>query len=276
MIITAFINNCPIQLALVNRIRQKLILDKVFCAKNIIKDKKRTLLYFSKRLIRFPFELSFRMAWNELKKTYLQEYTKAKNKITVTMVSNINDRVILEYIKNSKPSLIIVSATTLIQKEIIDEAKKIDCLILNLHTGISPYVKGGPNCTNWCLATNNYLIGNTVMRLDEGIDSGNIIATEQTTLQGNETLFALHHKVMEHGFELYLKVILCYVLEQRELKAIPQDRITEHGQVFYTKEWTISKVIRAYYNYIFFYQKGIQTFVLKDSIQLFPFICKEG
>ena len=164
----------------------------------------------------------------------------------------------------------------MIKEEIINEAEKVNCLILNLHTGVSPYIKGGPNCTNWCLANNYYLIGNTIMKLDKGIDSGAIIATECTALDGNETLFELHHKVMEHGFNLYVKVISCYVKDKVALKSIPQDNISNKGNLFYTKDWTIFKVIRAYYNFIFLYKKGIQSFKLEAHIQLFPFSCKQS
>ena len=164
----------------------------------------------------------------------------------------------------------------MVKKEIIDEAKKINCIILNLHTGVSPYIKGGPNCTNWCLANNYYLIGNTVMTLDAGIDSGAIIATECTKLDGNESLFDLHYKVMEHGFDLYVRVISCYVKEKIVLKSISQDDISTKVSLFYTKNWTIAKVIKAYYNYKFFYKEGVKSFTLDDSIKLFPFSCTSG
>jgi methionyl-tRNA formyltransferase len=80
--------------------------------------------------------------------------------------------------------------------------------ILNLHTGLSPYVKGGPNSTNWCIANNElYLIGNTIMWIDEGIDPGNIVTTEITEFTGDERLTDVHIKVMDHGHNLYLKAI---------------------------------------------------------------------
>lgn len=45
------------------------------------------------------------------------------------------------------------------------------------------------------------------MWIDEGIDTGNIITTEQTPLRGNESLFQIHLKVMDHAHDLYLRSI---------------------------------------------------------------------
>ena len=228
------------------------------------------------RLIRIPFEMPFRLAWNQLKSRYQKKYPKAPKDIKYHTVDNINDKVVIDYIREKKPELIIVSATTMVRDEIMNEADKINCLILNLHTGVSPYIKGGPNCTNWCLANNDYLVGNTVMKLDKGIDSGAVIASELTKLDGDESLFELHYKVMEHGFDLYAKVVRCYVENGSVPNVIPQDDISTTGSLFYTKDWTIIKVLQAYYNYKFLYRDGVKSFKLNDSIKLFSFKCDFG
>ena len=110
------------------------------------------------------------------------------------------------------------------------------------------------------------------MTIDLGIDSGEIIATELTKLNGEESLFELHHKVMEQGFDLYVRVISFYVKNKIPLKSTLQDTIPTEGNLYYTKDWTIKKVIKAYYNYIFLYKKGIESFLVGDKIKLFPFL----
>jgi len=275
MLVSIFVNKCPIQQALVNKISKEVDIDAIFRSENILQQKKKTSFYYMKRAVRVPFELPFRSAWEKLKKTYSLQYPDMPIDVKYKYVDNINDEIVINYIKEKKPSLIIVSATTMVKNEIINEAKKINCIILNLHTGVSPYIKGGPNCTNWCLANNYYLIGNTIMTLNAGIDSGAIIATECTKLNGEESLSELHYKVMEHGFDLYTKVIRCYVHDGILPKAIPQNDISTNVSLFYTKDWTITKVIKAYFNYKFFYRKGIKSFKLDDNIKLFPFSCKD-
>ena len=118
--------------------------------------------------------------------------------------------------------------------------------ILNLHTGLSPYIKGAPNCTNWCIATEQYhLIGNTVMWIDSGIDSGNIATTEFTEFNGNEDLAAIHIKVMEHAHNLYLRAIKKIV--NKECPNIKQDEIAK-GVTYYTKQWELKQKINLVRN----------------------------
>ena len=94
--------------------------------------------------------------------------------------SSANDAELIALIERERPDLVLVSGTDLLRKATLD---RFATKVMNLHTGISPYIRGGPNCTNWALAMGEFdLIGNTVMWIDPGIDSGAIIATERTPL----------------------------------------------------------------------------------------------
>ena len=170
--------------------------------------------------------------------------------VPIVKVRNVNDTATLETLEKFAPDLTIVSGTNLVGKKVINASKKI----VNLHTGISPYVKGGPNCTNWCLAKNWFhLIGNTIMWLDSGIDTGKIITTEQTPLDGNETLFELHWKVMEHAHDLYVRTIR-QLAENKGLSAVPQDDI-DKGTLFYTADWNLFEMRNALKNFRQNYKK---------------------
>ena len=177
-------------------------------------------------------------SWSSLMKHYNQKFKNwpiADNLI----VEQINQTAVIEFIKNKKPDLILVSGTRILKKDLLAEIMPI-AKIMNLHTGISPYIKGGPNCTNWCLADDLFhLIGNTVMWINEGIDSGNIIATERTRFNGGETLGEIHLKVMEHAHDLYIRAVQ-KMEEGYELNAVNQRSIAE-GKLFLTKRWTKRK-----------------------------------
>ena len=87
---------------------------------------------------------------------------------------DVNAQDIISLIEAERPDLVVVSGTGLLRKRLIDAICRHG-KVMNLHTGISPYVIGSPNCTNWCLALREFdMIGNTVMWLDAGIDSGNV------------------------------------------------------------------------------------------------------
>ena len=124
---------------------------------------------------------------------------------------------------------------------------------MNLHTGISPYIKGGPDCTYWSLFLKEFgLIGNTIMWIDQGIDSGNIITTEPTELSGKESLLQLKIKTIDHGHELYIKAIhrFCNSLI---LPNIPQSSI-KPSRLFLSKQWGIKNMIVALYNFHIHYK----------------------
>ena len=121
---------------------------------------------------------------------------------------------------------------------------------INLHTGLSPYIKGGPNCTNWCISTGQvHLIGNTVMWIDEGIDSGNIISTELTAFEGNESLLDVHIKVMEHAHDLYIGSIRKLIEGARP--GVRQNEIGD-GKTYYSKQWGLKQKFNLIKNFKIF------------------------
>jgi methionyl-tRNA formyltransferase len=159
----------------------------------------------------------------------------------------MNDLAVRATLEKIGPELVIVSGTNLLKQPLIELLSRSG-KVLNLHTGISPYVRGGPNCTNWCLATGEFeLIGNSVMWIDEGIDSGNLVATEQTPLDGTESLNGLHIKVMDHAHDLMVRCAAQFVAG-RALPNVPQ-RDLGTGRLYLTRHWTALAAARAVTNF---------------------------
>jgi len=189
---------------------------------------------------------TFVQTWYQLQAKYDSIYPQLPVG-NIVDVDNINDDSTAEAIEKLKPELVVVSGTNIVGKRVIQAAQSLGGII-NLHTGISPYVRGGPNCTNWCLAKRWFhLIGNTVMWLDAGIDTGNIIATEQTELDGNETLLGLHWKVMEHAHGVYTRAIFA-IGRGKLVPSIPQKDIAA-GAYFGSVDWNAIQMRRAMENY---------------------------
>lgn len=186
-----------------------------------------------KRLIR---------AWTDLQLEYDQRHDLPAGS-RIEYVANVNDEATLRLIDESQPELLVVSGTNLVGRKLLERMRDARG-ILNLHTGISPYVKGGPNCTNWCLSEGLFhLIGNSIMWLDAGIDSGPLCFTERTPLSGNESLLDLHRAVMDHGHAMYLAV-LDQLAAGKSVPRVPQASIAA-GRTFYTAEWTAAAMRRA-------------------------------
>jgi folate-dependent phosphoribosylglycinamide formyltransferase PurN len=242
MKIVLWIGNEPNQIALAQKINRLYPLSGVFLETRKIK-RKVTVLFLLGKLIEKFFFRAISKAWFGMLSYYNNLVTPFSN-IPLEHVSNINSEIVLDKTKLINPDLIIVSGTSLIKDELSSLKPKIG--ILNLHTGLSPYIKGGPNCTNWCIASEQiHLIGNTVMWIDKGIDSGRIVYSELTKFNGNENLLDVHIKVMEHAHSIYLKAIS--EVSKKNIIGVNQSEIGK-GKIFYNKDWNLFQKYRLMKN----------------------------
>ncbi|HET6996132.1 MAG TPA: formyltransferase family protein [Chitinophagaceae bacterium] len=177
-------------------------------------------------------------SWKKLLHYYDQRFPSWPD-VPVLRVPDINNDETASFTKDLQPALIVVSGTALVKEKLLNTEATVG--IINLHTGLSPYVKGGPNCTNWCIANDDWqLVGNTIMWLNKGIDSGNIITSECIDIRDNRNLFEAHKRVMEHAHDLYLRAIDYLLHGQPPYNAVPQSSLGK-GSLFLTKMWTASQ-----------------------------------
>lgn len=201
---------------------------------------------------------SLRKSWVGLHAFYNEKYPDFPSVDSID-VENINSDEVYNFTKKFTPDLVIVSGTRLIKPKLLTIQPFIG--ILNLHTGLSPYIKGGPNCTNWCISTKQYhLIGNTVMWIDEGIDSGNILSTDFTRFDGNESLRDIHIKVMQHAHQMYLDAIA--FLKAEGISNVKQSSIAE-GKTYYTSQWSLKEKLKLVKN-VKDFQKNINSDKIKN------------
>lgn len=152
----------------------------------------------------------------------------------VVTVADINESEVVRFLERLGPDVGAVSGTRIIKEPIF--AVKPPDLLLNLHTGLSPYYKGGPNCTLWALSRQEpHLVGATIHVLDPGIDSGDILLTEFTPLQATDTLGDAVSRTVSHGHDMYVRVLRA-IAEGIVPVGVPQDSLGE-GRTFFTREW---------------------------------------
>lgn len=243
MRIVLWVGNESLQKALAHKIHHQFPLTAIVIETRLNK-RKITLQSLVEKGIEKLFLSQISKAWYGMLRHYEKQYPIFPN-VPVLDVENINSENAYAFTEKYQPDLIIVSGTRLIKKKMLSLKPSIG--ILNLHTGLSPYIKGGPNCTNWCLATKQFhLIGNTIMWIDDGIDSGNILTTEFTQLNGNESLLDLHVKVLDHAHDLYVRSLTS--VSKGTSNNVPQSSIGE-GTTFYNKEWNLKQKIRLVRNF---------------------------
>ncbi len=257
------VGNHPIQKGLCNKIEKYGALDSIILVdifhptKRNFKDKVKILWNrVIQRLLAYPLVSS----WKHATAFYSAKYPSWPS-LNLYNVDGANDPKVHECFKLLKPDLVLVSGTNLLSAETIKSVG--DGRIMNLHTGLSPYVRGGPNCTHISLSLGRPdLIGNTVMWIDAGIDSGNIITSEKTSLSGNESVGELIVKNLEHGQDLYCRVVNEY-LRDSKLQSVCQSDLGK-GRLFLAKNWGALRSLLAIINFAF-YRMGIIKASRKDS-----------
>ena len=157
-------------------------------------------------------------------------------------VEDINGREVVRFLEGLRPDVGAVSGTRMIREPIF--AVRPPNLLLNLHTGLSPYYKGGPNCTLWALSRQEpNLVGATIHVLDPGIDSGDILLTEFTPLEATDTLGKAVSRTTSHGHDMYVRVLRA-IAKGHVPVGVRQAALGE-GRTFLNREWGALHLWRA-------------------------------
>ena len=116
---------------------------------------------------------------------------------------SINDQEYVNFIKERNPDVILVMGTCLLSREIM----KLAPYVINLHTGLSPYYRGG-NTNLWPFINLEYgFFGVTIHHLSSGIDSGDIIYTKRLQVSRLDNFFSINSKSIVLGVKLILKSV---------------------------------------------------------------------
>ena len=132
-----------------------------------------------------------------------------------------------------EPDVIVVFGTRLLRDPWFQLAPRG---AINLHTGLSPYYRGG-HSTFFCLYNDEpQYIGATIHRLDAGIDSGEILLTGRPAIEAGDTLYTLECKVIVLGTDLMLEALRR--IERDAIQPVPQ---WTNGWLYYSRDFTLSR-----------------------------------
>ena len=116
-----------------------------------------------------------------------------------------NSPYVYEVIKNFKPDILIVFGSSIIKEPLISLLPVGH--IINLHLGISPYYRGSG--TNFWPFVNDELeyLGSTILHLDAGIDTGDIICHVRPNIELNDNVHTVGCKIIKSSVESLIKII---------------------------------------------------------------------
>lgn len=125
-----------------------------------------------------------------------------KNNILVLQPEKIKES--YEEVINLEPDLIVTCAYgQIIPKELLD-CPRLGCI--NVHASLLPKLRGGAPIHRAII--NGYkTTGITIMYMDEGMDSGDIITQRKIDILENDTASSLHDKLSKLGSELLIDTL---------------------------------------------------------------------
>lgn len=138
--------------------------------------------------------------------------------IPILQPKRAKDEEFIEAIKEYKPDIIVVAAFgQILPKEILD-LPQYGCI--NVHTSLLPKYRGA-SPIQWAIMNGDEVTGVTIMHMDVGLDTGDIIIQKEVIIDKKETAQTLHDKLAVCGGELVLEAI--DLLESGKAPRIKQD-----------------------------------------------------
>ena len=113
--------------------------------------------------------------------------------------------------------VVVVAFGQILPKEML-ERPRLGCI--NVHPSLLPRYRGAAPL-NWTIIRGETHTGVTIMQMDEGMDSGDILLQEKTEIGPCETFGELHDRLAVRGAQLLAEAI--GMILTGEFRRIPQD-----------------------------------------------------
>lgn len=138
--------------------------------------------------------------------------------IEVYQPAKVRDEACIEYLRNYEADIIVVVAFGQILPKEILTMPRYGCI--NVHASLLPKYRGAAPI-QWAVINGEPVTGVTTMRMDEGLDTGDMILKEEVVLTPEETGGSLFERLAQTGAELCLKTLAA--IEDGTAVYTPQD-----------------------------------------------------
>ena len=141
----------------------------------------------------------------------------------VEAVADVNDPEFVSALSALKPQLgLIAGYSTIFKAPLIETPARGT---INLHAGRLPQYRGG-SPLHWQIINGEKTAGISVTRIDEGIDTGPVLAKAEFPIEATDTIADLHDKANRLFPELVLDVLRS--MDDGTLTETPQDEAEAH------------------------------------------------
>lgn len=145
----------------------------------------------------------------------------------------------IDQLRQLAPDLIAVVAYGQILPQAILDIPKLGCL--NVHTSLLPKYRGAAPI-QWAIFNGDRETGVTIMRMDAGLDTGDMVAETRTSIADTDNGQALHDRLAKLGADLLVRTIPDYMAGRITPRPQPQEgasyarKITkEDGRIDWSK-----------------------------------------
>ena len=132
----------------------------------------------------------------------------------------------IEVLKKYPADVFVVAAFGQILSKEILEMPRYGCI--NIHASLLPMYRGAAPI-QWAILNGEKKSGVTIMQMDEGLDTGDMLLSGEVAIEDTDTADSLHDKLSELGADLIVDALA--KLEKGEITAVPQPE----GPLFYAK-----------------------------------------
>lgn len=130
--------------------------------------------------------------------------TALELKLPVVQPEQLSDVVFLKQLKELDPDFLVVVAYGKILSAKILTVPRL--MAINVHASLLPKYRGAAPI-NWAIMSGEYETGVTIMKMDERMDEGGIIAQEKTKILADDSAMTLRERLAGMGAELLIKVL---------------------------------------------------------------------
>jgi methionyl-tRNA formyltransferase len=162
----------------------------------------------------------------------------AKNKPRIINLdgNELNSPQTIAKIKKTNPGLIAVFGTSILRKSMLDEFPN---RFFNLHIGNPEYYRGS-SCNFWPVYQGKlHHLSASVHRIDQDIDTGDILFKQSVTIDTNDNEQTLLFKPLIVGTNLMIKTIKKWQIEP--LHSVPQNRC---GKLYKKSDFNPQVILR--------------------------------
>jgi methionyl-tRNA formyltransferase len=131
-----------------------------------------------------------------------------EKRLPVLQPERARNEAFVDELRQLAPDLIVVIAYGQILPRAILDLPKYGCL--NVHTSLLPKYRGAAPI-QWAVLEDEKETGVTIMKMDEGLDTGDIVAVEKTPIVPEDNASTLHDRLGQIGAELLVRTIPDYI-----------------------------------------------------------------